>query len=285
MPPSLSLTVLVDNTSLIDRYFCGEPGLSFLIRTGGKTVLFDTGYSGLFLKNAMLMGIDLLDVDTVVLSHGHLDHAGGLVPFTRHVTWSAIEGKKVRKPMLVAHPHCFYPRPKPPVPDIGAGITEADLAPYFDMKMSPFPRWLTPDLIFLGEIPQRYHFEETDPGKRTVILPDGKTEPDRIPDDSALACRTDEGLVIITGCSHAGICNIVEYAKEACRETRIVDIVGGLHLLSPDRHRLEKTAEYLHDLNLSALHACHCTSLASKLYLAGSCPVQETGVGMTLAWQ
>ncbi|NTV00660.1 MAG: MBL fold metallo-hydrolase, partial [Methanoregulaceae archaeon] len=105
----MSLTVLVDNNTLTDRYFTAEPGLSFLLRTGGKKVLFDTGYSGMFLANAERMGINLRDLDYVVLSHGHLDHTGGLVPLIRLLTEAKIEDMAHKVPELVAHPLCFYP--------------------------------------------------------------------------------------------------------------------------------------------------------------------------------
>jgi 7,8-dihydropterin-6-yl-methyl-4-(beta-D-ribofuranosyl)aminobenzene 5'-phosphate synthase len=146
------------------------------------------------------------------------------------------------------------------------------------------PRYLTENLVFLGEIERNFEYEKTDPGVRKIIMPDGTTREDRILDDSALAFRTGEGVVIITGCSHAGICNIVQYAKTVCGNKRIIDIIGGLHLLSPEPSRLKKTAEYLRDLQLKSLHSCHCTSLSSKIVLAGYCPVQEVGAGLNLEW-
>jgi 7,8-dihydropterin-6-yl-methyl-4-(beta-D-ribofuranosyl)aminobenzene 5'-phosphate synthase len=81
-----------------------------------------------------------------------------------------------------------------------------------------------------------------------------------------------------------GICNIVETARTVCREERVVDIIGGLHLLTPNQPLLEKTREYLHDLRLHALYGCHCTSLSSKIFLVEKCSVTETGVGMALEW-
>jgi 7,8-dihydropterin-6-yl-methyl-4-(beta-D-ribofuranosyl)aminobenzene 5'-phosphate synthase len=104
-------------------------------------------------------------------------------------------------------------------------------------------------------------------------------------EDTALVFRSDEGLVIITGCSHAGICNITEYAREVCGERHVSDIIGGLHLLSPEPKRFAKTGKYLNRLHLHALHACHCTSLPAKLVLAEYCPLQEVGVGLKLEWQ
>jgi 7,8-dihydropterin-6-yl-methyl-4-(beta-D-ribofuranosyl)aminobenzene 5'-phosphate synthase len=282
--PQLSLTVLVENTTLTDRYFIGEPGLSFLIETEGKKILFDTGYSDLFLQNAAKMGINLLDLDMVVLSHGHLDHSGGLFPLIRYMTRSIIEGIPVKKPLLVAHPWCFYPRPKPPVPDTGTVLSEHELSRFFDVCTTTIPRYLTTNLVFLGEIERTFKFEQADPGKRKIIMPDGSAKEDWIIDDSALAFHTREGLVIITGCSHAGICNIVKQSQSVCGENCIIDIIGGLHLLNPSPSRIKKTGEYMQQLQLKSLHACHCTSLSSKIVLAGYCPVQEVGTGMKLEW-
>ena len=118
----------------------------------------------------------------------------------------------------------------------------------------------------------------------SFIHPHGTIEPDYLLDDTALAFRSAEGLVIITGCSHAGICNITEYAREVCGERAVTDIIGGLHLLSPEPKRLARTGKYLNRLHLNALHACHCTALPAKLALAGYCPVKEVGVGTKLEW-
>jgi 7,8-dihydropterin-6-yl-methyl-4-(beta-D-ribofuranosyl)aminobenzene 5'-phosphate synthase len=284
MMSGLILTVLVDNNTLTDRYFTGEPGLSFLLETGGKKILFDTGYSGLFLANAERMGINLRDLDVVVLSHGHLDHTWGLLSLVRLLTEAKIENRSHNVPELIAHPFCFYPKEKLPLQNIGSLLDEAEIRRQFQVNLSSRPVWITENLVYLGEIPQRFPFEKTDPGKRRIRMPDGRTEPDRLLDDSSLVFRSDAGLVIITGCSHAGICNITEYAREVCGETRVVDIIGGLHLLTPSPSRLKGTGAYLQDLRLQALHACHCTSFSSKTVLAGYCPVEEVGVGTKLEW-
>jgi 7,8-dihydropterin-6-yl-methyl-4-(beta-D-ribofuranosyl)aminobenzene 5'-phosphate synthase len=284
MTPHLSLSVLVDNNTLTDRYFSGEPGLSFFIETGGKKILFDTGYSGLFLANAGKMGISLRELDGVVLSHGHLDHSGGLVTLVRYLTEAMIEDIAHKSPELVAHPRCFFPKKKPPLQNTGSILDEAEVRRHFPVNLSARPVWVTDDLVFLGKIPRRFAFEQTDPGKRRIRLPDGRTEPDQLLDDSALAFRSGNGLVIITGCSHAGICNITEYAREVCGERRVVAIIGGLHLLLPSLGRMEETCAYLRVLTLEGLYACHCTSLSSKITLAGSCPIREVGVGLNLSW-
>jgi len=284
MASQLTLTVLVDNSTLTDRYFTGESGLSFILETTGKKILFDTGYSGLFLANAEKMGISLRDLDFVVLSHGHLDHSGGLVALVRHLTEAKIEGMAHRVPELVAHTRCFFPKETIPLQNIGSILGEEEIRRQFPVNLSDKPVWITKDLVFLGEIPRKFAFEQSDPGKRKIILPDGSRGLDLLLDDSARAFRSDAGLVIITGCSHAGICNITEYAREVCSERRVAEITGGLHLLSPEPERIKKTREYLQVLHLKALHACHCTSLPAKIALAAQCPVQEVGVGMKLTW-
>lgn len=281
MTSRLSLKVLVDNTALTDRDFMGEAGLSFFIETAEKKILFDTGLSGLFLTNAEKMGISLRDLDYLVLSHGHIDHTGGLPKLARYL--GVATGKEPRLPLLIAHPRCFWAKEKDGINN-GSPMSEDEAKQQFPTSLSAKPVWITDDLVFLGEIPRRFAFEKGDPGKRTIHTPDGNTEPDYLADDTGLAFRSSTGLVIITGCSHAGICNITEYAREVCGENRVTDIIGGLHLLSPTPKQLAKTGKYLNRLHLDALHACHCTALPAKLALATYCPLQETGVGTRIEW-
>ena len=283
MTSRLSLTVLVDNTTFLDHDYCGEAGLSLLLETEGKKILFDTGLSGLFLSNAEKMGIGLSDLDVLVLSHGHIDHTGGLAALARHLAHAAPEGKQPHMPELIAHPRCFWQKEKEGREN-GSVVSEEEARRQFALTLSDTMVWITDNLVFLGEIPRQFSFERTDPGKRMIHRPDGKNEPDEMLDDSALAYRSDEGLVIITGCSHAGICNITEYAREVCGEQKVRDIIGGFHLISPGPERMHKTVAYLGGLSLKALHACHCTSLPAKIALAARCPVQEVGVGMKLTW-
>ena len=105
MSTRLTLTVLVDNTTLTDHDFCGEAGLSFLLETAGKKILFDTGLSGLFLTNAEKMEISLQDLDFLVLSHGHIDHTGGLAALARYLACATPDGKP--------HPGSAYSLPTP----------------------------------------------------------------------------------------------------------------------------------------------------------------------------
>jgi len=279
----MKATVLVDNTALFDRFFTAEHGFSAYIEAEGCRVLFDTGYSDAVLKNAQKMKIDLLGLDYIVLSHGHLDHTGGLYHLIRLFTEAILENTSGHLPKLIAHPCCFYPRPKPPLPDIGAILTAEEVHRILPLDLRKAPLNLTPNLFFMGEIERKFSFEKILPGPRRIVMPDGSVQEDHLIDDTSLAYRSHEGLVIITGCAHAGCCNTVEYAKKICGEDRVLDIIGGLHLRG-EGPQLEGTLTYLKGLNLAAIHACHCTALASKVALARVAPLQETGVGLQLEY-
>ena len=280
----MRLTVLVDNNTLIDRYFYGEPGVSYFIEDEGRRILFDVGYSDVFIKNAQKMNINLLDIDFLVLSHGHLDHTWGLDPLIRLYTEATIEEIDYRKPTLVAHPLTPLTKTLNGLEEIGPTISQEKLSQHFQVKLSKEPVWLTERLVFLGEIARKNSFEaKSSIGK--VVKGDLEEEDDYLMDDSALAYKSPKGLVIITGCSHAGICNIVEYAKKVCEDDRIIDIVGGFHLLNPPEEQLQGTLEYMAELQPTEVHACHCTDLNSKIALSKVVNLKEVGVGLTLEYK
>ena len=279
----MELTVLIDNNTLIDRYFYGEPGVSYFIEDEGKRILFDVGYSDVFIKNAQKMNIDLLNVDFLVLSHGHLDHTWGLNPLIRLYTEAIIEKINHKKPTLVAHPLTFLTKKINGLNEIGSIISEEKLSRHFNIKLSKDPVWLTEKLVFLGEIERKNDFE----AKRSIgkIVKDSFENDDYLTDDSALVYKSSIGLVIITSCSHAGICNIVEYAKKICKEDKIIDIIGGFHLLNPSKEQLQGTLEYMRKLEPDEVHACHCTDLNSKIALSKVINLREVGVGLKLEYE
>jgi 7,8-dihydropterin-6-yl-methyl-4-(beta-D-ribofuranosyl)aminobenzene 5'-phosphate synthase len=119
--------------------------------------------------------------------------------------------------------------------------------------------------------------------KHLIITPSG-TVADRLLDDSALVYRSGSGLVIITGCSHAGIINIVRYAQNVCKTEKIFDIIGGFHLYDAGREESVRIADEFAALKPAALHPCHCTGLAACMALAQVAPVKETGVGLRLEY-
>jgi 7,8-dihydropterin-6-yl-methyl-4-(beta-D-ribofuranosyl)aminobenzene 5'-phosphate synthase len=279
----LELSVLVDNNTLIDRYFHGEPGVSYHLRDGGTKVLFDAGYSDTFIRNAEKMGIHLLDLDSVVLSHGHLDHTWGLYHLIKLYTEARMEKVDCGTPTLVAHPSAFLTRTVGDIPEIGSLISEDKLSCHFNMRLKREPLWLTDNLVFLGEIERTNDFEAVVPIGR--ILRDGTEEDDYVIDDSALVYTSPEGLVIVTGCSHTGICNIIEYAKKICGDDRVVDIIGGFHLLGSSEEQLRGTLEYMKELQPGTVHAAHCTDLNSKIMLSRVVDLREVGVGLRLVYE
>jgi len=268
---------------LIDRYFFAEPGLSFLIEEGDKKILFDVGYSDIFIKNAYKMNMRFWDIDYLVLSHGHLDHTWGLPDLIRLYTEAKIESINYKVPSLVAHPLALVPKEMGELKEIGSMIPVDEIKRHFSLKLSSNSIWLTEKLVFLGEIKRKNNFEAKHPiGK---IKGNEKDEDDFIMDDSALAYCSKDGLIIITGCSHAGICNIIEQAKQVCKDNRVIDIIGGFHLQNPDKKQIEGTVNYFKSLQPKTLHACHCTDLKSKIALSETSDLQEVGVGLVLEYQ
>ncbi|MFA6808556.1 MAG: MBL fold metallo-hydrolase [Eubacteriales bacterium] len=279
----MKLTVLVDNNSIIDRYFLAEPGFCYYIEEGEVKLLFDVGYSRIFIDNAQKMNVDLNHLNYVVFSHGHLDHTGGLDPLMQYYLERGFEGTSdFVKPMVLAHPDCFKPKYIKGIGEIGSRVSEKMVARNFKMVLSKDPYWLTEKLVFLGEIERVNDFENRIPiGK---MIEDDKEKDDYVLDDSALVYKTEEGLVIITGCSHSGICNIIEKAKNVCSDERIVDIIGGFHLLSPEKNVMDQTLEYIENARPEIIHACHCTDLKSKILLSKIAELEEVGVGLKLVY-
>lgn len=285
-------TILVDNCTLTDRYFLAEPGFCLLLEHEGQRTLLDTGYSDIFLTNAAKMGQDLLQLERVVLSHGHLDHSWGLSHLLTRRNEAVMEGllpatTGQTPPELVAHPLAMDAKQvqeQGSLVEIGCMLPPAMLERHFRLRLSSEPLWLSEKLLFLGQVPRRFEFEHTPP-LGVAATGDSKNVPDTLEDDTALAWIGDKGVVLLTGCSHAGICNIAAHACELTGVDTITDIVGGLHLLDAPAHRLEATAAYLAGLGLDALHACHCTDLAAKIALSHTLPVREAGVGLVLDYQ
>jgi 7,8-dihydropterin-6-yl-methyl-4-(beta-D-ribofuranosyl)aminobenzene 5'-phosphate synthase len=167
--------------------------------------------------------------------------------------------------------------------DVGAMLSINQLRKIFSLKMTKEPVWLTDKFLFLGEIERTNSFEATMPMGKT--LRDGIWGDDFVLDDSALVYISDNGLVIITGCSHAGICNIIKYAKKVCNEEKVYDVIGGFHLLNPAQNKLARTVEYFQKCQPHAIYACHCTDLRSKISLAQVANVEDIGVGLVLDYK
>jgi len=269
----VKLQILVDNVANAGQ---GEWGFSCLIQDEDKKVLLDTGASGLFLQNAERFGVGLLDLDYVVLSHGHWDHTWGLDALIK----AYIKNSTATRPTIVAHPQVFERTLNPKGAENGSIVDQVTLSGRFPLKLSRDPLWINERLLWLGEITRQFQFEHVEP-KGARLIESGRI-PDLSPDDSALAYLSEEGLVIITGCSHSGICNITEQARRLTGERRVRDIVGGTHLLQYSRERMAATLDYLRSVKPEQLHTGHCTSLAAKVELAAVSELKELFVGLEL---
>ena len=246
----IRLTILCEDQARMgfrDRIFCGQHGLAVLVEAD-TVILLDAGPSDAMLKNAHLAGIDLNRVEWIVLSHGHWDHGDGLLPLSD----AGIRAK------LICHPGVFVDRRKATGEFNGLAISREQADAKFDLMESVAPFEIAKSIWFLGEISRQNAFE----AKQTSFshMQEGEKQPDFLPDDTALAIQSDKGLVVVSGCSHAGICNICEYAKEVTGENRLHTVLGGFHLLD-DSEVLEQTVEYFKAQRPDYLYPMHCTAL------------------------
>lgn len=276
----LKLRVLSDNYTLIDQYYRGEPGLCFFLESGGKEILFDLGYSGLFIENAQIMDLELSHVDMVVFSHGHNDHTSGVKEYIKFLEGRHPLSKAVcRKPSLLCHPQALAPKYEREE-SIGMPLSEEDLEKSFShIFLSASPFWITPNLVFLGEIPRENAIENQalSPLWSTIDYKTKEARKDALLDDSALVYISSKGLVVLTGCAHAGIANIVAYAQEVCGEFSISSIIGGFHLFTSSAAKGAVSA--LSKFPIGDVYPCHCTSLHAKIELSRRFPIYEVGVG------
>jgi len=255
----MKITVLIENSVgvLIPTGLCGEHGLSLWIEHEGYKILFDTGQTGRVVENALRLGINLKEADAIVLSHGHYDHAGGLKSVLEFI------GKPID---IYAHKDVFslhyaslidryigIPFRKEELEGLGANF-----------KWIKEPAEIFPNIWVSGEVPRKTTFEKMD--ERLYIKEDDKKLPDPILDDMSLFIKTNKGLVIILGCAHSGMVNIIEHAKDVTKENRVYGIIGGTHLEPASGKQIEETLVYLARQDFSILAANHCTGLkvASK---------------------
>ncbi|AHW61166.1 7,8-dihydropterin-6-yl-methyl-4-(beta-D-ribofuranosyl)aminobenzene 5'-phosphate synthase [Draconibacterium orientale] len=256
----LTISVLTDNTA--GGQFLAEHGLSYLIEIDNEKILFDAGHSNVFLKNAQKLKIEIEnEVKTVVLSHGHWDHGNGL--------------KYLSNKTLITHPASFSKRyRKIDHTTVGMDLTKNDIEKLFTLKESKDPLQLTENLFFLGEIPRNNDFESQ---ATSFEFADGSD--DFIPDDSALAAIVNNELIVITGCSHSGICNICEHAKKVSGVNKIKAVIGGFHLKKQNKQSL-KTVEYFKKNKVAKLLPSHCTALPALALFHSTFKTEQVKTGM-----
>lgn len=280
----MKITFLVDSNTILDYYYQAEPALSVLVESDDKRVLLDTGYSGAFLANARALGIDLCELDWLVLSHGHFDHTWGLPHLIRYYTEERIRGRRVNPPTVLAHPIALEDKISPELGSIGSFFNKETLQRFFPVKLSKEPVWLSDTILYMGEIPEQFSFEQ---GKIKNKRPgeDGSLIPDDIIDDTSLALLTKEGLVLLTGCAHRGVCSTLARAIELTGEKRVVDILGGFHLLNASETRLKETVLFLQKAGVTRMSPCHCVDQKAKCVLANSFDLRQVGSGVSLEWE
>ncbi len=237
----MKLRVLTENNA--SGHFLAEHGLSYLIEHDGKTILFDTGHTDIFYRNAVQFGINLNNqVDVIVLSHGHWDHGGGL--------------QYIQNKPLLTHPASFMKRyNKYSSSFSGLQLTQKEIEQQFQLITSEKPYYITDQIIFLGEIPRVNIFES-----QTTTFVDKNGSEDYIPDDTALAIINNNQLVIVSGCAHSGICNICDYAIKLTGIQTIQAVIGGFHLKKND-NQTKETIQYFKDAGVDRLYPSHCTEL------------------------
>jgi 7,8-dihydropterin-6-yl-methyl-4-(beta-D-ribofuranosyl)aminobenzene 5'-phosphate synthase len=215
-------------------------------------LLLDTGASSeVMLHNADALGLDLSEIDLICLSHGHYDHTGGLM---------GILQRAEDRVCILAHPDIFAPKLKarPSLKFIGLPFSRTELeAAGAIMLEARGPVIVTSGVMTTGEVPRIETFEKVE-GFWTVK--DGQYCPDEIPDDQALAIDLPgKGLVVITGCAHAGIINTIRYAQKITGVEELYAVIGGFHLMGADDKRIDNTAEALQSLDPAIVRPGHCT--------------------------
>lgn len=276
----MKLRILADRNTLPDRFLLAEPGFSVYIEENGTNILFDTGYSDVFLSNAAKLGISVFNTDFVVLSNGRLNHSRGLTDLVKYYTTGLIEDINYKKPSLVTHPDTFDVKLHPAYIESGMMLTENYLSKHFELKVTRKPFMLSDNLFYLGEIPRRHDFEETPVHPKKIS--EGKELTDTMPEDSALVYKGKNGLVILTGSGYAGICNIIDYARLVCEEDKILSVIGGFNLIRPGEKKLNDTLRYLKSVKVLELYPTLTTDLKSKIALSTITVVKETGSGLAL---
>lgn len=277
-----ALKVTVLSTMLADRGL-GEWGYSALVEVDGHKFLFDTGANpDVVLKNAKSLSIDLSEVEDVVISHNHDDHTGGLV---------SLRGELMKmNPRAMSRAHVsasiFLPRLKADGSDAN-GLTPfraeyERLGGRFILHDSATE--LVPGVWFTGPVPRKN--PETNWSTKGIKL---RTPAGDVPEDAALVFATTEGLVVLTGCGHAGIVNISEFAQTIAGPAPVFAVIGGLHLFAKSDDVVDWTGAQLRRLGVKYLLAGHCTGIEATMRLRAAlgltrktAPVSSVGSSFTL---
>lgn len=252
------------STEWMEKHFhppLAEHGFSMLVKVfsgaDSRTVLFDTGISpdGV-ITNAQRMGIDLAEIEAIILSHGHLDHAGGLAKVAGAI------GKKDLP--IIVHEDMFKTRgtanPDGTVRKAPSFPTEDSVRPAKFIKTKEVTAFAGNTILVTGEIPRKTDFEKG--LLKQMAYVNGEWQPDPwVWDDRALVLNVkDKGLVVISGCAHAGIINTILYAQQIASVNYIYAVFGGFHLAGKDYEmKIAPTTNELKGLSPKLIAPSHCT--------------------------
>ncbi len=223
--------------------FYSEHGFSALIEREDLSFIFDTGSTDIFLKNLKILDKDINKIDNIIISHGHYDHFGGL----RYLN---VKNKKFN---VWTKDEIFIPKYSKKV---FAGVKKEELENKFDFKIVKKEIFeIFPNVFILGNVPMENDFEKID--KNFEINEDGHYKQDIFKEELNLIIDVGE-LILITGCAHRGIVNIVNFTIEKFKK-RVDIVLGGFHLYNSSKEKLELTTKYLNDKEVKKLIPCHCT--------------------------
>ena len=249
----LTITTLIENNPDNKGQLLYEHGVSFLIETDGKRILFDTGQSGDFVQNAKVLNKDLNTLDFVIISHGHYDHSGGFRKLLDTV-------EKV--PTIMVGEEFFQPKYKCVSDGDYKYIGNSFDAEFLSKHKIPFKKivgtmeYLTDYLILFHHFLNRTDFEKRN--RKFYIRENSSYIPDEFKDEIALGIVTKKGLVVIVGCSHVGVVNILKTISERV-DMPIYAVIGGTHLIDADEVRMQKTIDALKDMKIQLVAVSHCT--------------------------
>jgi 7,8-dihydropterin-6-yl-methyl-4-(beta-D-ribofuranosyl)aminobenzene 5'-phosphate synthase len=281
-----SLEIKIVSTMLADEGF-GEWGFAALVEVDGRRILFDTGaHDDTVQRNLKVMGLDVSDVELVVLSHNHADHTTGLLPLRRQV--AARTPKALSK--VFGGSGIFWPRISAAgqVDDRMVRIKREFEATGGSVVEVTKPTELLPGVWLTGPVP-RVHPERNWSTLGKVRSSAGDIE-DSVPEDMTLVFQTDKGLVYLFGCGHAGVINTLDYTRKAIDPAPVKAIIGGLHLFAASDQHLAWTASQLKAFGVQQMIGAHCTGIEAVYRIRelvgltrDSCMVGAVGASYSLA--
>jgi 7,8-dihydropterin-6-yl-methyl-4-(beta-D-ribofuranosyl)aminobenzene 5'-phosphate synthase len=251
---NLTITQLIENT-VGGPGLLAEHGVAFFIEADGHRLLFDTGQGLALAHNVEQLGIRMEAVEAIILSHGHYDHAGGL-----------IDALEMTGPVDVyLHPQALTAKFNRNGREIGALIADDARLASLTKKCiyTRSPTEIISGIHVTGEIPRRHTIEDTG---GPFYLNSGCNQEDALLDDQALFIETPKGLIVLLGCGHSGVINTLEYIQRISGGKNTYAVMGGMHLLRATAERLTFTGDNLQQLSVQYLAPNHCTGLDAVCY-------------------